>query len=333
MPSAAAPRVTHFNDCAFVGRALVNAAHRAGLDWGYLPPELVRPEKGFTGGAGRLAQLPYAARHLRMLQRTDVVHVHYATAVQLLEHRYLPRRPYALHLHGTDIRQQWPAPATHAMIQRAIDGAAAVYYTNLDTIEQATAARPDAQYMPAFVEEELLPPWTPESETGPPMVLFVSRWDASKGVQTQLELARALRAALPASVRLVGLDWGPGADEAAAAGVELVPRLPHLEFLRLVARADAAVGQAAGILAVSELEAMAIGPALLYPASRLSDGGDPPPILNGTVAETVERCIQVLADPRAASDALGARSWVLNKHSPGRWIPVLEDVYRSAARG
>ncbi|MFF1571813.1 hypothetical protein ACFVWR_03640 [Leifsonia sp. NPDC058292] len=325
------PRVTHVNDCAFVGRALVDAAARSGLTWGYLPPEKVRPSAGFGGGAGRLAEIPYVLRHARAAATSDVLHVHYATTVPLFQKPYIPKRPYLLHLHGTDIRRQWKAPETHDLVQRAIDGASAVYYTNLDTVDEATKARPDARYMPAFVEPERLPAWRAATGTGPQTVLFVSRWDDTKGVETQLELAGALRAALPAEVRLVGLDWGPGAAEAAARGVELVPRRPHAGFLDLVAGADVAIGQAAGIIAVSELEAMAIGPVVLCPVTELQDGGDPPPVLTGTVPEVVEQTVATLADPIGASTALDARSWVLNKHTPDRWVPVLEAAYRQAA--
>ncbi|WP_426519863.1 hypothetical protein ACPPVQ_06635 [Diaminobutyricibacter sp. McL0618] len=328
-----APRVTHFNDCAFVGRSLVDAAARAGLSWGYVPPERVRPATGFGSGAGRLAEIPYVLRHMRTALASDVIHVHYATAVNLLQQPYIPRRPYVLHLHGTDIRRLWKAPATHDQVQRAIDGASAVYYTNLDTVEEATTARADAAYMPAFVEPDALPGWKPGSEHGEPTVLFVSRWDDTKGVATQLETAKALRSALPAGTRLLGLDWGPSAAAAAALGVELVPRLAHAGFLDLIASADVAIGQSAGIIAVSELEAMAIGPTVLCPVPSLQDGGDPPPVLLGSVSDVVEQTLVALDDPRGSSARLHARPWVLNKHTPERWIPVLEQVYQDAAVG
>jgi glycosyltransferase involved in cell wall biosynthesis len=292
----------------------------------------VRPSAGFGGGAGRLAEIPYVLRHVRTAWTSDVIHVHYATAAHLLERPYIPKRPYALHLHGTDIRRLWKSAATHDQVQRAIDGASAVYYTNLDTVEEATTARPDAQYMPAFVEQDLLPEWRPSSEHGTPTVLFVSRWDDTKGVETQLETAKALRAALPPHARLLGLDWGPSAGAAAALGVELVPRLDHAGFLDLVASADVAIGQAAGIIAVSELEAMAIGPTVLCPVPSLEDGGDPPPVLLGSVSEMVDQALVALDDPRTSSARINARPWVLAKHTPDRWVPVLEEVYRLAAR-
>lgn len=325
------PRVTHFNDCAFVGQTLVNAAHRAGHQWRYVPPEQVRPASGFRGGRHALAGLPYMARHQAIALRSDVIHIHYATTVPLLQKPWIPKRPYVLHLHGTDIRKQWAAPETHDLVQRAIDGAHAVYYTNLDTAEAATTARADAEYMPILVDPATFPVWTPASDFGTPTVLFVSRWDESKGVETQLAAARALRRALP-GVRLVGLDWGPGAAEAASVGVELVARRPHAEFLDLIAKADVAIGQSSGILAISELEAMGIGPALFVPVPKILSEGPRPPVSTGTPEQIAEEVSHVLMDPKAVSYSLHAREWVAANHTADRWVPELERVYRSARK-
>lgn len=330
MPDSAAPRVTHFNDCAFVGRALVDGAARAGRRWGYVGPEAVRPAEGFRGGSHLLAELPYVARHARVALTSDVVHVHYATSVPLLQKPYLPKRPYVLHLHGTDIRRQWAAPETHDLIQRAIDGASGVFYANLDTAENATTARPDARYMPCLVELDALPAWRPSTDDRKTL-MFVSRWDDSKGVQRQLEFVRALKDALPPAVRMIGLDWGPQARDAAALGVELVPRRAHAEFLELMASADVAVAQAAGVLAVSELEVMAIGPALLVPTALVGDTAGTP-VLSGSIPEVVEQALVALGDPVAASTALGGRAFVAEHHTADRWIPELDALYRGAAR-
>ena len=330
MPASRSPRVTHFNDCAFVGQALVRAAARAGLDWGYVEPARVRPAAGFRGGRHLPAELPYIARHERVALTSDVLHIHYATSVPLMRKPYLPRRPYALHLHGTDIRTQWAAPETHALVQSAIDGAIAVYYTNIDTAEQATAARADATYMAGFVQLELLPEWTPSPDERRTLA-FASRWDDSKNVQRQLEFVRALKPALPAGVRMVGLDWGPQAADAAALGVELVPPGSHAEYLRWLAGADVVIGQAAGILAVSEREAMAIGPALVVPTALIGDAGELP-VLGGSIPDAVEQTVVALADPRTASERLDARAYIAEHFTADRWIPELDTLYRSAAR-
>ncbi|MGO1316079.1 MAG: hypothetical protein ACTMIR_03460 [Cellulomonadaceae bacterium] len=320
------PSVLQLNDCARVAENLVAAAARAGLDWDYLPPGQVRPPAGTDlSGLRRARYVPYVARRARHLHRADVVHVHYATSVRLVRERLMPRRPYLLHLHGTDIREQWPDPRFHDEIQRAVDGASAVYYTGLDTAHNAVTARPDAQFMPAFVAD--VPPWRPP---GRGRIRFASRWGAEKGLAGQLELARALRR-LP-DVELEGLRWGAGADEAIAAGVQLVVPMPHEEYLDWLAGADLVVGQATGIVAVSELEAMAIGAPVAAPGRRLAyPDGTAPPVLEGTVADVVEQVRLALDDPPTTAARLGAQAWTLAHCVADPYVPGLVAQYEAAA--
>lgn len=326
-----APRIIHFNDCANVAKTLVEAARDSGLQWDFMPPSEVRPAGGFgVGPRSLLTQLPFQARHAAALIRHDVVHIHYATAVGLLQKPYLPRRPYILHLHGTDIRTQWLDPSFKAQIQAAVDGANAVYYTTPDLRENATAARTDARYMPAPVRFDEIPPWTP-GEGARPRVVFASRWEESKGLSKQLETASALVAALGGIADILGLDWGPGAKSAGEAGVMLVPKMSHGAYLRYLASADVVIGQSTGALGLSELEAMAIGAVVICPGKQLSLGDERPPVLQGSIQEVVEQVVESLKDSQAVSKQLDAVSWTRLHHSAQKWIPVLDEVYRKAA--
>lgn len=332
MEHADDPAVLHFNDCASVGQALVTEAARQGHHWAYAAPGLVRPTRTSANRWVARAQfLPYVLRRGLLLRRADVVHVHYATSARLLRERGMPRRPYVLHLHGSDIRSQWPDPAYHDEIQRAADGAAHVYFANLDTSEQAHTARPDAEYLPILIDLALLPAWQGSGTSGPQRVLFVSRWDDVKGADANIELARELRRALPA-VDLLGLDWGPKADAAREAGVRLLPRTSRREFLRLLAGADVAVGQARPVLATSELEAMAIGVPTAALGSRLPrpDDGSTPPVVEGGLEEVVGGIRSALDDPAGTAAALGGSEWVRARHVATPWIPRLLEVYRRA---
>lgn len=356
--SPANPRVLHFNDCANVANFLVRAAARAGLQWDYLPPDQVRPGRN-PSGLGRTAWLPYLVRRAARVRRAQVVHVHYATSVPLIHQFPVPPRPYFLHLHGTDIRRLWKDPQWHPVVQRAIDQAEKVFYTNLDTVDEALQARPDAIYMPAFVEPELLPAWRGGRVEGGRVegsrvafgggrvedgrvafggrhiesgkAVFVSRWDADKGFEQQLELVRALRSRFPHCV-FEGLDWGPGAAQAARLGVALRPKMPHPQFVKWIAGADVAIGQANRILAISEFEAMYIGLPLVALGSRLPrpEDNSVPPVIEGGVDDILDRFGQVLADPRGASAQLGGHDWVSRHHLADPYIPQLNDYYRAA---
>lgn len=327
------PKVLQFNDCAFVARALVRAAERNDLTWDYLPPDRVRPAGGGPSNPLRAKgrYLPYVARRWSALQAADVVHVHYGTSARLLSERGMPRRPYALTLHGTDIRKQWKDPKYHDEIQRAIDGAAVVYFANNDTAENAYAARPDAEFMPALVDAASLPTWSP----GPaPNVVFVSRWDEDKGVARQLELVRALRAAVGPSIELLGLDWGPGAAAAQEAGVRLLKRMPQSEFHALVASAHLTIGQASNNFATSEFEALCMGAPMAALGERLPrpDDGTSPPVLQGSLDEVVEQAVSALGDPVSVAHRLDSSKWALPRYDAAAYVLTLAETYRQIAR-
>ena len=327
------PRILQFNDCAFVARATVRAAARAGMDWDYLPPEQVRPMTAAPSNPvlAKARMVPFVARRALKLRASDVVHVHYGTSARLLRERGMPRRPYALTLHGTDIRKQWKDPLFHDEIQRAIDEAGVVYFANNDTAENAYAARPDAQFLPALVDAAELPLWAPATA---PSILFVSRWDADKGVDRQLELVRALRAALDPVVELVGLDWGPGAAAAAEAGVTLRRRMPQAEFHELMAKAHMTIGQATNNFATSEFEALCMGAPMAAVGERLArpDDGTVPPVLEGSTSEVVEQVVAGMSDPAATAATLGGREWALPRYDAGAYVPRLAAAYRQMAQ-
>ncbi|MEZ2370728.1 hypothetical protein [Arthrobacter sp. RCC_34] len=329
MPAELEPRVIHINDCANVARTLVDEAHRRNLSWDFMPPDAVRPGQGFGSGMkARLAQLPYQLRHASAALGHDVLHFHYGTTPSVFDKPFLPRKPYLLHLHGTDIRTQWPQPAFHDQIQRAIDGAQGVYYTTLDLEENATAARPDAQYLPAPLMFDRIPEWSaPEGRT---RISFASRWDDSKNVALQLETAAALVKAFP-DAEVLGLDWGPGAAEAQRLGVRLVPKMPHGDFLDYLAGASVVVGQSAGILAVSELEALAAGVVVACPGTQWTGPAGEPPVLQGTPEEIVEQVRVTLEDPAAMASRLSGPAWVRKNHSAADQVALLQSAYRAAA--
>ena len=329
---SADPHVLQFNDCAFVARTMVRAAGRAGKTWDYLPPELVRPLTPAPTNPvlARARFVPYVTRRAAKLWKADVVHVHYATSARLLRERGMPRRPYALTLHGTDIRKQWTDPAFHDEIQRAIDGAAHVFYANNDTADNALAARPDAEFLPALVDAASLPAWRPDAR---PTILFVSRWDEDKGVERQLSLARRLRSAAGPEVRILGLNWGPGAGRAAEAGVTLLERMSQEDYHRVMSGAHVGVGQATNNFATSEFEALCMGVPLAALGTRWArpDDGSTPPVLEGTEDEVVAQVLEALKDPQAAARTLGGSTWALPRYDAAAYVDRLEDLYRGIA--
>ncbi|CAH0143300.1 hypothetical protein SRABI83_00528 [Arthrobacter sp. Bi83] len=328
------PKVLQFNDCAFVARNMVRAAARAGISWDYLPPEQVRPMTVAPKNPllAKARFIPYVARRAVKLRAADVVHVHYGTSVRLIKERGMPRRPYVLTLHGTDIRKQWADPQFHGEIQRAIDEAAHVFFANNDTAENARRARPDAEFLPALVDAAALPSWNP---AGRPSILFVSRWDDDKGVERQLGLARKLTAAVGSRAEILGLNWGPGAEAARRSGVTLLERMPQEEFHRIMSQAHMTVGQATNNFATSEFEALCMGAPLAALGARLPrpDDGTTPPVIEGTEDDVVEQVVAALEDPVAVSDRLGGSAWALPRYDAAAFVQRLDALYTGIAAG
>tara|TARA_B100000378_G_scaffold203457_2_gene166823 strand:- start:13 stop:990 length:978 start_codon:yes stop_codon:yes gene_type:complete len=317
------PRVLHLNDCAFVGENLVTAAQAARLPWRLLPPTKtwapVSPGRTTTTRRGEASTLARIAANVAWSQ---VVHVHFATTARRLRPRVVPRRPYVLHLHGTDIRTLWKDPARHAAIQSAIDNASHVLYSTLDNAENALAARSDAEYLPVFVDAQHLPVWEPKG-----YVAFCSRWEEVKGLASMLALAEVL---VERGVDVRGLDWGPGAAEAASVGVKLVSRMDHASYLRFLAGASVVIGQATTILSVSEIEALAIGAPVAAVGSHLpGPDGRPVPIREGSVDAVAEAVLADLEAPAMASKELRGAEWARLHHTAGRYVPRLDEIYRA----
>lgn len=322
------PRVLHLNDCAFVGANLVKAAERQGHRWAYLPTDDLRPAVGPEKKLRYLAgQAVVGTRFVTSVWRSQVMHVHFANTAKWLEPAIVPKRPHVIHIHGTDLRELWTNPATHADIQRYLDKASHVFYSTPDLAEKAERAYPGAEYMPIFFDPEEIPEWNPG-----PVVVFPSRWDPVKGASRMLEVARLLRSARP-DLRLEGLDWGEQASEARAAGIHLRPHMDHAAYLRWLAGASVAVGQTGTVIGVSEMEALAIGLPLVVGGTHLpGPDGEPLPLLEGTPSEQTDTVLQALEDPPAVSARLGGREWAHRHHTADPQIPRLVELYRQIAR-
>lgn len=311
-------RVLHLFDCADVGRTLVSSAQADGRDWHLLPVRDTSRDDAMAGVRGRLEAARWEARRRVEVRRAQLVHVHYGPRASIL--RRGPRRPYVLHLHGTDIRTQYHDARYHDEIQRCIDDASAVVYATPDLEPHALAARPDATYLPNPIDVSHLPRWSP----GPQTVAFASRWEDAKGGSAQVDLARRLVAAHP-GVEFVGLDWGERAAEAADAGVRLVPTMPGQGYLRWLARATAVVGQSTGLVGISELQAIAIGVPVLMPLTTVDQGG--PPLVSGPPEQLVQELGRVLDDPVAVSERLAGRAWAEAERSPRAAVARLAAIY------
>lgn len=308
-------RVTQLFDCADVGKNFVREARRQGRPWKMV-------EGPWTRGGSKIAYYRFLLDMAAAYPRTQLWHVNMGGRAKWARGRFA--RPYALTLHGTDIRENYWQEQHHAAIKADVDGAGHVWYATPDNREKAEQARADAEYMPIPVDISELPQWAPAAK---PRVFFPSRWDASKGgdawVQTAADVVAALKGM---DVDVVGLDWGDRAPEVAAMGVQLLPHMSKPDYLREMSRAHVAVGQIAGILATSELEAMGMGIPTIFADQ---DPGYPSDVATVSVARASvgEAVRESLADPAALSRELASVDYIRRTHSPEVLLPRLISGY------
>lgn len=318
------PSALHVNDAAFTAARIVHRAKHLGYAWELMPRAFRDPSwSGPVGEARRaLTGLAWAGRLAVEARSHDVVHIHSATT---LRHTRPVVRRFVLHCHGSDVRSALYEPGRGPAIRAGLVDAEAVFYSTPDLAEHVLPHRPDAVLLPVPVDVDQLPGWRPDPTR--PQVLFASRWEPVKGMQEQLVTARLLVEALGERAEVIGLDWGPGATDAAAVGVRLVPRVTHDEYVQMLARATVVVGQAAGILSSSELEALGCGAPLVVPGRLLATAGEPPPTQGHDPVSAVDAATQIIRDPGAHSPEPG-RTWTRRHHGVDQAVATLADTYR-----
>ncbi|ATG51551.1 hypothetical protein CFK38_08450 [Brachybacterium vulturis] len=339
------PSVLHLSDPAFTATLLSRAAAESGRSWRVLPlataPTVDSP--GLRVGLKAVRGLRWEAHLLADRLRTSRLHVHSALARRHAGWAF--GRRFALHLHGTDIRSRQYEERHRRMVQRTVHDAHVVFYSTPDLREHVAPLREDARLVPVPV---------PLPERGPAPVpaavravagsreylFFPSRWEAVKGGEAQIAMARALGAACsgPSAPVLIGLDWGPLASEASATGVHLVPKMSHADFLATVAGARMCVGQLSGVLSASELDALAVDVPLLAPLNpEWYDGSHPslsvPPVLGGVdlgMSSGPDGLVDLVREELTAPAQRATRGWVEEHHSPQAALAEVLAGYRDS---
>jgi hypothetical protein len=317
------PTALHVNDAAFTVRRMIAEADRRGYSWHYLPK--AAPAQDWRGVSGKIRKavigLTWAARLAVRAREHDIVQIHSAG---VLAHSRVSAPRFVLHCHGSDVRTRQYEPGWSRIIRNGLRDAEAVFYPTPELAEHVLPHRPDAVYVPIPVDVHNVAEWAPEP--GKPRIMFASRWSADKNVDVQLALARALLPAVDDRADVVGLDWGPQAPQAAALGVRLVPRTDHATYLRLLTGSRVVMGQAAGILATSELETLAAGAPLVLPVT-LPLYADTTPVYGGSIADAVAVTLALLDGSQPHSLA-ATRRWTRDHHGIEHAVDTVARVHR-----
>lgn len=321
-------RVLHVNNIARIGSALVRQGRAEGLQWDLY--DIARAAPGWSPRTRAVRRAVRGARWeaglIRRAVRADLLDIHGATVTA---HTGWLRKPYTLHLHGTDIRVRRYEAQYADLVVRAVCRAHDVYYTTPDLAEHVTDLRPEATLQPVIVDIGELAEFK-ETE-GPFRVLFPSRWDAAKGGDLQLDVLRALRSTYGDSIVMEGLQWGENASRAAYDyGVRLRSRMRHSAYARWLTTGSVAVGQMTGCMGVSELEAVGSGITTVMALDRRwYDGAHDTtrniPVLGGPAdrADMVEVVVEGVGQALEGKRVTTGRVWVTEHHSPQRAVARL----------
>lgn len=325
-------KILHLGDPAFTATVLADEARRRGYDWKVLQWATTEQHSSHLATLAHkaLRGAKWEANFARHRIRYPLIHLHSALA---LSHVSWALRTYALHLHGTDIRTQQYKQEFRDRVLKAINGAAVVFYSTPDIREHTLLHRADPILAPVPVAASSTPiGHAPRILSGVDYVFFTSRWEEVKGGQRQIDFAHALRSHLSNSIQLVGLDWGPNAEQAADAGVKLISKQTYPDFLATIAGARLAVGQHSGVLGASELDALDLNVPLASPLRpQWYDGSSPslvdPPVIGANLPiDDIDGLATAVAAALDA-DAPQTHDWVQEHHSPRITLDVVLSGY------
>lgn len=319
--------VVHVNDVAGVASAAVAEAQRAGLPWRLWPLPAVQ---GRALPVKIWARLRDLWRFRTLGRRADLLHVHFG---HFAYYAWSVRRPYVLHLHGTDINANLQRPILGRLTRLAIRRAAAVVYSTPDLADAVHQRRPDAIWLPAPLDAAVFDETAATDRATPqerPRVVYASRWDSVKGLPELLRVAGGIAEAYP-DAEQIGIDWGVGAADARLAGVRLLPLLRPAEFRALLVGADIVVGQlASGALGVADLTAMALRRPLIARFTQAASYGSAPAIWNSAELDPLDAVDELLKDasaPNVQKRCAAAREWVIEHHAPHVFVQSVQRVY------
>lgn len=315
-------RALHIHDAASTARNLVDYANETGQRWSTTDiPWYYR--KSWTGPlkhpALRMRPVLWDGALAIESLRADVMHVHTGG---LSPHMRWVKRPWVLHLHGSDVRSR-QYDGWEEKLRFGAERASAILYSTPDLAPHVLNlnAQSETIYFPVPVRLDQAPRWSPL----PKRVIFASRWEEVKGGEAQVEVARRIKAQLP-DTELLGLDWGQDAEAARQAGVRLLPKMPYQKYKEWLGTAAVVVGQMTSILSASELEALSIGVPLLTSASneyypdliRLSDSNP---------EAVAHSAIEILADPEQASRHQAGTTFIAQHHDVSVGVRTLLKLY------
>jgi glycosyltransferase involved in cell wall biosynthesis len=323
-------RIAEINDIASVASALADGLRARGHTVDVIRPRLfggslpwmVKPVVGPVR-AVEWAQLIHQVN----TGNFDAAHIHYAYLGMV---GVLGKFPFILHCHGTDVRGV--TPFTRPMIERSLEAAEHVYYATPDLAEYVRERRPDAEFLPNPVEDDLFYPTCPPSSIN--SVFICCSLTDIKGAPRLLAACERLARVRP-DIRITAIAGGDYTDAfARLPNVTLIPRQPRAALPAILNRHGLVLGQALlGSIGMAELESMACGRPVIAWYRFNGAYEERPPLIRAVDGVDIAMAVERLVDQPEERDRLGAqaRAWVQRFHNVEDAALRVEAVARAVA--
>ena len=236
-----------------------------------------------------------------------------------------------LHCHGTDIRKI--TPFTRPMVERALRGAAHVYYATPDLADFVCKRRPDARFLPNPVDATTFAPRSPSGEST--SVFICCALTEIKGARRLLQACRRLAAERP-DITVTALAGGHyAADFASLPNVRMIPRQKRHDLPAIISQHGVVMGQAlVGAVGMSELESMACSRPVVAWYRFKHAYPEPPPIIRAVDGWDIAENVMRLVDDAEARQRVGdeSRAWVRRYHDVDAIAAQVEESALDLAR-
>ncbi|MCC6388708.1 MAG: glycosyltransferase family 4 protein [Dehalococcoidia bacterium] len=307
-------RICEINDIASVASELADGLRARGHEVDVIRPRLVGGGLPWmvkpVVGPVRAVEWGQIIRQVRG-GHYDAIHIHYAYLGMI---GVLGNFPYILHCHGSDVREI--TPFTRPMVERALSGAAHVFYSTPDLAPYVLPRRPDAEFLPNPINAEEFRPLAPARESRD--VLVICSLTEIKGAVRIYHAVRRLAKERP-EIRVTvigGGEWTP--RFARLPNVTVLPHQPRGQLPALIARHGVVIGQVLlGVVGMAELEAMACARPVISWYTYNDAYAERPPFVRAVDGVDIATAVARYVDDADAREAVGeeGRAWVRAYHN------------------
>jgi|SRR5665647_596328 len=236
-------KVLHLGDMAFVGYSLVELLRKNNISADYLyyrSPEIPSNKEWLhsfkTSQSDRFNKLKIMRESNSFCRNYDVIHAHSIFGLPLL----FTKKPYILHLHGTDLRVYSKGYTPLALgLRRLIKNANKIIVSTPDLLDEVSYLRKNATFLPNPINFNIFKPFQSKRDLhdGTEFVLFhpASQSPTKRNDILINSFSEVVRQGYDA--RLLLVEWGSLINESKKL-IEKLDLRKNIEWIKHINRAD-----------------------------------------------------------------------------------------------